>query len=80
MKNENLGNATDILDSNNSFGMALPNTCSFRDNYIDCPLPPSHIISVVNNDEEYCCGVSRSQRPNGKVVKSYAICRKNPTR
>ena len=54
---ENLGNATDILDSNNSFGMALPKTCSFRDNYIDCPLPPSYIISVVNNGEEYMIAV-----------------------
>jgi hypothetical protein len=57
LKNENLGNATDILDSNNNFGMALPKTCSFRDNYIDCPLPPSYIISVVNNGEEYMIAV-----------------------
>gem|GEM_PF-255948 len=57
LKNENLGNATDILDSDNSFGMALPKTCSFRDNYIDCPLPPSYIISVVNNGEDYMIAV-----------------------
>ena len=37
--------------------MALPKTCSFRDKDVDCPLPPSYIISVVNNREEYMIAV-----------------------
>ena len=48
---------TDILDSNNYFSMALPKTCSFRDRDVDCPLPPSYIISVVSNGEEYMIAV-----------------------
>jgi hypothetical protein len=49
--------ATDKLDSNNDFSMALPKTCSFRDRDIDCTLPPSYIISVVSNGEEYMIAV-----------------------
>lgn len=49
--------ATDILDSNNDFSMALPKTCAFRDRGVDCPLPPSYIISVVSNGEEYMIAV-----------------------
>jgi hypothetical protein len=37
--------------------MALPKTCSFRDKDVDCPLPPSYLISVVNNGEEYMIAV-----------------------
>jgi hypothetical protein len=37
--------------------MALPKTCSFRDKDFDCPLPPSYIISVVNNGEEHMIAV-----------------------
>lgn len=49
--------ATDILDSNNHFSMALPKTCSFRDKDVDCLLPPSYVISVINNGEEYMIAV-----------------------
>ncbi|MGC1931310.1 MAG: hypothetical protein WA667_20255 [Candidatus Nitrosopolaris sp.] len=52
-----LGNATDILYCNNDFSMALPKTCSFRDKDVDCPLPPSYIISVADNGEEYMIAV-----------------------
>jgi hypothetical protein len=37
--------------------MALPKTCSFRDKDFDCPLPPSYVVSVVNNGEEYMIAV-----------------------
>jgi hypothetical protein len=49
--------ATDILDRNNDFSMALPKTCSFRDKHLDCPLSPSYIISVTDNGEEYMIAV-----------------------
>lgn len=37
--------------------MALPKTCSFRDKDVDCPLPPSYIVSVGDNSEEYMIAV-----------------------
>jgi hypothetical protein len=42
----------DILDLNDDISMTLPKRCSFRDKYLDCPLPPSYIISVTDNEEE----------------------------
>jgi len=50
-------NATDILDCSNDFNMVLPKTCSFRDKDVDCPLPPSYIVSVGDNSEEYMIAV-----------------------
>jgi hypothetical protein len=49
--------ATDILDRNNDFSMTLPTRCSFRDKHLDCQLPPSYIISVTDNGEEYMIAV-----------------------
>ena len=49
--------ATDILDLNNDISMTLPRKCSFRDEHLDCPLPPSYIISVTDNEEEYMIAV-----------------------
>jgi hypothetical protein len=49
--------ATDILDLNDDISMTLPRRCSFRDKYLDCPLPPSYIISVADNVEEYMIAV-----------------------
>ena len=52
--------ATDILDLNDiSYvtDMTLPRRCSFRYKYLDCPLPPSYIISVADNVEEYMIAV-----------------------
>ena len=62
--------ATDILDLNDDISMTLPRRCSFRDkrpvlgglptladNYLDCPLPPSYIVSVIDNEEEYMIAV-----------------------
>jgi hypothetical protein len=37
--------------------MTLPKRCSFRDNHLDCPLPPSYIVSVTDNEEEYMIAV-----------------------
>ena len=50
-------NVTDILDCCNDFNMALPKTCSFRANDDDCPLPPSYIVSVGDDSEEYMIAV-----------------------
>jgi len=49
--------ATDILDLNGDVIMTLPRRCSFRDKHLDCPLPPSYIISVTDNEEEYMIAV-----------------------
>jgi hypothetical protein len=62
--------ATDILHLNNDISMTLPRRCSFRDKrtvlgglstlrdeYLDCPLPPSYIVSVTDNEEEYMIAV-----------------------
>ncbi|HYA84309.1 MAG TPA: hypothetical protein VEH06_12790 [Candidatus Bathyarchaeia archaeon] len=62
--------ATDILDLNDDISMTLPRRCSFRDKrpvlgglptsrdkYLDCQLPPSYIVSVTDNDEEYMIAV-----------------------
>jgi hypothetical protein len=62
--------ATDILDLNDDISMTLPKRCSFRDKrtvfeglptlrdkYLDCPLPPSYIVSVTDNEEEYMIAV-----------------------
>jgi hypothetical protein len=52
--------------------MTLPKRCSFRDKrpvcgclsvstfrdkYLDCPMPPSYIVSVTDNEEEYMIAV-----------------------
>jgi hypothetical protein len=50
-------NATDILDCSNDLNMALPKACSFRDKEIDCTLPPSYLVSVGDNSEEYMIAV-----------------------
>jgi hypothetical protein len=50
-------NVTDILCCCNDFNMALPKTCSFRDKDDDCPLPPSYIVSVGDDIEEYMIAV-----------------------
>jgi hypothetical protein len=50
-------NATDILDCSPDFSMALPKTCSFRDKDVDCPLPPSYIVSIGDNSEEFMIAV-----------------------
>jgi hypothetical protein len=59
--------ATDILDLNDDISMTLPKRCSFRDKrdvlegscskHLDCPLPPSYIVSVTDNEEEYMIAV-----------------------
>jgi hypothetical protein len=58
--------ATDILDLNYDISMTLPKRCSFRDKrdvlegsskHLDCPLPPSYIVSVTDNEEEYMIAV-----------------------
>jgi hypothetical protein len=50
-------NATDILDCSADFSMALPKTCSFRDKDVDCPLPPSYVVSIGDNSEEFMIAV-----------------------
>lgn len=50
-------NATDILHLNNDISMTLPRRCSFRHKHLDCPLPPSYIISVIDNEAEYMIAV-----------------------
>ncbi len=49
--------ATDILDLNNDISVTLPRKCSFIDKHLDCPLPPSYIISVTDDEEEYMIAV-----------------------
>jgi hypothetical protein len=50
-------NETDILDCRADFSMALPSTCSFRDKDVDCPLPPSYIVSIGDSSEEFMIAV-----------------------
>lgn len=35
----------------------LPDRCSIRNNDVDCPNPPSHLVSVVHESGEYMIGV-----------------------
>jgi hypothetical protein len=52
---------------NDDISMTLPKRCSFRDKrdvlegscseHLDCPLPPSYIVSVIDNEEEYMIAV-----------------------
>jgi hypothetical protein len=60
--------------------VTLPRKCSFRDKHLDCQLPPSYIISVTDNEEEYMIAVVCQDHRNQmeKWLKDLQSLRKIP--
>lgn len=54
--------------------MALPKSCSFRSNRVNCALPPSYILSLQDNDNnEYMIGAVCDSHKNAIKTRIQAL-------